>query len=372
MTMARSNGEGSVYKRKSDGRWIASFVEVVDGQRKRRVIYAESSEEAHRKLRQALGRIDQGLPGLDSSDTFQTIAETWRRTVARTSGLSFKSQQTYADVLRLHVYPVIGSERLKDLKPSRISAVLVRMDDAGLSKAYQHQAHKAMSKVFQAAMADGLIASNPVRAVKAPRGGHKPKVVPSRDQVVAMIEAAPDARLRAFVAVLGYTGCRISEAMGIEWSDVNDERIVIRNGKGDKSRAVPMTPTLAEILREWRKQQAAERLRAIWWDTEHDYVLSSDCGTYWDPHNARKRFKPITDGVASDDPAKARPAICPGATPHSLRHATATLLLEEGVPMKVVSELLGHSSTRITEDTYSHVTARLVAEAGAAIERALG
>lgn len=97
-----------------------------------------------------------------------------------------------------------------------------------------------------------------------------------------MIDAAPDARLRAFVAVLGYTGCRISEAMGIEWSDVNDERIVIRNGKGDKSRAVPMTPTLAEILREWRKQQAAERLRAIWWDTEHDYVPSSDCGTYWD------------------------------------------------------------------------------------------
>lgn len=166
-------------RRKSDGRWIASFVEVVDGQRKRRVIYAESSEEAHRKLRQALGRIDQGLPGLDSSDTFQTIAETWRRTVARTSGLSSKSQRTYADVLRLHVYPMIGAERMKDLKPSRISAVLVRMEDAGLSKSYQHQAHKAMSKVFQAAMADGLIASNPVRAVKAPRGGHKSKVVPS-------------------------------------------------------------------------------------------------------------------------------------------------------------------------------------------------
>jgi site-specific recombinase XerD len=85
-----------------------------------------------------------------------------------------------------------------------------------------------------------------------------------------------------------------------------------------------------------------------------------------------KRYKPLADGVESDDPSKARPAICPGATPHSLRHATATLLLEEGVPMKVVAELLGHSSTRITEDTYSHVTARLVAEAANAITRALG
>lgn len=371
MTMARSNGEGSVYRRKSDGRWIGSWVEVVDGVRRRRVIYATSSEEAHQKLRTALGRIDRGLPGLDSSDTFRAVAETWRRTVARTSGLSSKTQQVYADVLKLHVYPVIGSERLKDLKPSRISAVLVRMEDAGLSRAYQHQAHKAMSKVLGAAVADGLIAANPVRAVKAPRGGHKPKVVPDRQQVLALIQAAPDARTRALVGVLAYTGCRISEALGIEWSDVNDERIVLR-GKGGKSRAVPVTASLAEILKEWRKEQATERLAAIWWDTEHDYVLSSDCGTHWDAHNARKRFRPLAEGVVSDDPQKARPAICPGVTPHSLRHATATLLLEEGVPMKVVAELLGHSSTRITEDTYSHVTARLVAEAGAAIERALG
>ena len=50
----------------------------------------------------------------------------------------------------------------------------------------------------------------------------------------------------------------------------------------------------------------------------------------------------------------------------------ATLMLEEGVPMRVVAEQMGHSSTRITEQTYSHVTARLQAEAGAAVERALG
>jgi integrase len=60
------------------------------------------------------------------------------------------------------------------------------------------------------------------------------------------------------------------------------------------------------------------------------------------------------------------------STLSGLRHAAATILLEEGVPMKVVSELLGHSSTKVTAETYSHVTARLVAEAGAAIERALG
>jgi integrase len=79
-----------------------------------------------------------------------------------------------------------------------------------------------------------------------------------------------------------------------------------------------------------------------------------------DAHNWRKQFKPFADAVA------------PGVTPHSLRHAFATLMLEEGVSMRVVADQMGHSSTRITEATYSHVTARLQAEAGAAIERAIG
>jgi site-specific recombinase XerD len=61
-----------------------------------------------------------------------------------------------------------------------------------------------------------------------------------------------------------------------------------------------------------------------------------------------------------------------GTTFHSLRHSTATTLLEEGVPMRVVSELLGHANTRLTEDLYSHVTARLTKEASDALTRALG
>ena len=358
--MARTNGEGSVYKRKSDGKWVASWVEDVNGAKKRRVLYGTSSEDAHSKLRKALNRIDQGMPGIDSTDTFQTVAETWRRTTMRTSGLSKASTEAYVGALKRKVYPVIGSVRLRDLKPSHVARVLTAMQDDGLSNAYQHTASKAMSAVFKAAMADGLIGSNPALSVKVRRGGHKAKVVPNRDQVAALIEACEDKRLKALVATLAYTGCRISEALGLTWADVDDSMLRIIDGKGAKSRAVPVTPALAKILKDWKAEQARERLASAWWDTEGDWVLSSDCGTRWDPHNARKKFRPVAEKVL------------PGMTPHSLRHATATLLLEEGVSMKVVAELLGHSSVRITQDTYSHVTARLVAEAGDAIARALG
>jgi integrase len=274
--------------------------------------------------------------------------------------------------LKRKVYPVIGDVRLKDLKPSHVSRVLVAMQDDGLSNAYQNTAHKAMSTIFKFAMAEGLMAANPALSVKVKRANSKEKVVPDREQVLAMIDGCEDQRLKTLVCVLAYTGCRISEALGLEWSDVTDNAIRIRNAKGGKSRAVPLVPALAEQLKVWRAHLAAEKLASIWWEDSHDYVIPSDCGTRWDPHNARKKFRPLVEGVVSDDPAKARPAICPGATPHSLRHATATLLLEEGVSMKVVAELLGHSSVRITQDTYSHVTARLVAEAGEALGRALG
>ena len=130
-----------------------------------------------------------------------------------------------------------------------------------------------------------------------------------------------------------------------------------------------MPVKLQAELKAWRSAQRAEQLAAVWWDTEHDWILSTEVGTQWDTHNARKRFRALVNG--NPDAEVPVPAICPGATPHSMRHATATILLEEGVPMRVVSELLGHSSTRITEDVYSHVTARLAAESAAALDRAL-
>lgn len=357
--MARSNGEGSVFQRKSDGKWIAAFHEEVNGQRKRRVLYADSSTEAHKKLRTALNRVEQGLPGVDAADSFQSVGAKWQRTAMRTSGLSQASQEAYLGALKRKVYPVIGDVRLKDLKPSHVSKVLIAMQDAGLSNAYQHTAHKAMSTIFKFAIAEGLIATNPALKVKVRRGNAKKKVVPTRDQVLAMMSVCEDQRLKTLVCVLAYTGCRISEALSIEWADINEERIILQ-GKGEKARAVPLVPALAEQLKVWKTHQVAERLASAWWDIEHDWVLSSDCGTQWDPHNARKKFRPLAERV------------CPRATPHSLRHAAATLLLEEGVPMKVVAELLGHSSVRITQEVYSHVTARLVAEAGEALERALG
>lgn len=361
MSTRRSNGEGSIYERK-DGRWVVSWVEATPDGSRRRSVYCRNRKEAKDTLKSVTRRRDDGLPAIDSSMPLRAWVAHWQDSTLAVEGVSDKTQRVYKDVLRLHVLPVIGDVALKDLRATHVEVVLSKMADKKLSPAYRHQAHKAMSKCLTVARRDDLIARNPMDGVRAPRGGHKEPVVPSRDQVLRLLEVAPDARMRAFVAVLTYTGVRITEGLSIRWRDVDltHDTIAVVSGKGGKSRAVPIAAGLRAELVAWRKAQAAERLSAVWWDESGDWVLSSEVGTQWESHNARKRFRPMAK------------AVCPGLTPHGLRHATATVLLEEGVPMKVVAELLGHSSTRITENIYSHVTARLVQEAASAMDRALG
>lgn len=351
-------GDGSVFQRTSDGQWVANYMEGG----KRKATYGRTRAEAVRKRRDAKERLAKGMVPRDARRTFEQEANRWIETTSLTHNLTPASRRVYVDVLNLHVIPEIGSSPIGSLKPSDVSRVLVSMQEKNLSPSYRHQVHKAISHVYKMAIADGLVSSNPTRLVPAPRGAVRKRVVPARETVRRMINEAGDARLRIFIVIAAHTGLRIAEILSLEWSSINVSTASIAvTGKGGKKRAVFLTPTLKSELDAWRKQQAKQRLASRWWDTEHEWIITTEIGTKMDAQNwRRKYFKPLADRIA------------PGATPHSLRHAFATIMLEETVPMRVVSEQMGHSSTRITEQAYSHVTARLQQEAGAAVERALG
>jgi integrase len=333
---------------------------VAGGQRRR--VSAKTRTAALTKRRKALERVAQGLPAAETGQTFAAQAQRWEVEFSPSLPLSPGTRRAYLDVLRLYATPIIGHLRMGDITPSHVAKVMTVMGVKGLSASYRHQAHKAMSHVFSMARKDRLIGTNPCREVPVARGNAKARIVPDRDIVLEMIRGAGDERLRTYLVISAHTGMRISEVLNLRWSDIKPSvsSIVVRVGKGGKSRAVFMTPTLGAQLKTWKAEQARQRLAADWWSAE-DFIITTDIGTQFDTHNWRaKHFNPLRDKVA------------PGVTPHGLRHAFATIMLEEGVPMRVVAEQLGHSSTRITEQIYSHVTARLQAEAGAAVERALG
>ncbi len=357
----RLNGEGTIIQR-ADGRWMVRWIE----HGRRRSAYAKTAEEAKLKLRDAVKRLEANQPGLDSGMKFNAYSTQWRDKVLpyardrRGRELSAGTKLIYGDVVRLHVDPVLGDLALRSITEADVELVLNTMNGKGLSGSYQACAHKAMARMFRDAKKQRLLAVVPMDDVPSPAEIPKEKIVPTSEQVRVLLDSTTDQRLRTFIAGLAFTGLRISELLGARWSDVDLEAGSLKvMGKGNRPRTVPIAPALKKELIAWQKVQRKERLASAWWDVEGDWMLSSDCGTRWDTHNARHRFKPLSD------------AVLPGMTPHSLRHATATMLLEEKVPMKVVAELLGHSSTRVTDKTYSHVTARLVTETTDALERRL-
>ncbi len=150
---------------------------------------------------------------------------------------------------------------------------------------------------------------------------------------------------------------RKGEALALRWDDVDldaaslrvrgtlarvDGALVVSEPKTAKSRrTLPLSAGVISMLRAHRKAQVAERLRAgnVWTDTGH--VFTTDSGLPMDPRNMLRAL--------STAAAKAGIA---GATVHTLRHSAATAMLEAGVHLKAVSELLGHADIRVTAEVY--------------------
>jgi integrase len=191
------------------------------------------------------------------------------------------------------------------------------------------------------------------------------------DELVAFLRHADDDRLNALWQLFATTGMRRAEALGVRWGDVDLDagRISIRQTlayvgtratfsepKTESSRRlVTLAPVTVETLRAHRARQAQERLAIGPGYAPLDLVFAHVDGTPLNPATVSRAF----DGLV-------KAAGLPKITLHGLRHTFATLALLDGIPSKIVAEVLGHSSTTVTEDLYQHVTPGMKADATAA------
>jgi integrase len=165
-------------------------------------------------------------------------------------------------------------------------------------------------------------------------------------------------------------------ALGLKWADIDLETgtVQVKRGrsralKGFKDEApktkrgqrkIVVAPLAVDALREHRRRQVEERLRLG--DIYHDqgYVFTTETGEPLSAWGARRVYDRVVKGAGLER-----------IRPHDLRHSAATLLLLQGVPVKVVSEILGHASVAITMDLYSHVLPDMQRDAAAAMDRLL-
>jgi integrase len=279
--------------------------------------------------------------------------------------------------VRVHISPTLGRVKLKNLTPAHVRSLCREKLDSGLAPRTVQYIHRTLSRALKQAVSDGLIPRNAAGSVKAPQPRSEEIRPLDREQVRAFLEAVSGDRLEALYVVAITAGVRAGELLGLKWEDVDLEAGMLqvrrtlseaRSGrifeapKSGKGRRIRLTRMATEALRGHRKRQIEEKLRlgSLW--QEDGLVFPSQVGTPIGGRNLIRHFK-IRLGRAGL-PSTFRF--------HDLRHTCATLLLRQGVHVKLVQELLGHGDVSLTLNTYSHVLPGMGDAAAGAMDEALG
>lgn len=363
MAKRRANGEGSVYKRKSDGKWCAAVTIGFDseGKPKKKTVYANSKAEAVEKKDALLASIGQ-IQYLDAEKvTLKEWLVEWFETTAkqRVKGNTYK---TYRHTAEKHLYPELGLIKLSKLQSHMIRRFMTEKLNAGLSPAYVNRMYAILHTALRQAVDDGLLPKNPCNAVKKFTVKKKEITVLSMNEVRSLLDAAKENRYYAGFVLGWATGMRRSEICGLRWKDIDfkantvsinqvviitDDGLEIGPPKTETSRrTIPIPHEAIKELKTHKAKQAEEILQAGHKYNVNDLVFCDELGNVIDPAIFTDRYVYYAE--------KAKIANAGGF--HTLRHTHATQLLKMGIHPKIVQYRLGHSTMAITMDTYSHVT----------------
>jgi integrase len=364
--MANTKKAGQIIPR-GPKKWLVRVFVGRDGAGKRKYVSKlvhGGKKAADDKLAAMLGDRSKGVLTVRPKETVDQYLDAWLDTTAKPS-VRARTLSDYTNTLKRYVRPHLGHAKLAALSPVEVREMLVALRDKGLAPRTVRMAHEVLRNALEQAVADRLIPDNPARSRLVKKAlpqkeRREPTTIPA-DKVAGFLEVATADRLHALWTLLLMSGLRPSEALALRWADVNGNAVSVVRVLVDKAgvpldfappksqksrRAVVVPEVVAHGLADHRKRQVAERLRAgaVWEDG--DLVFCDEVGRPMRQDHVRHHFGKLCKAAKLPDTL----------TPYALRHSCATLLLEKGVPLKVVSERLGHSTISLTADVYSHVT----------------
>ncbi|MEV0734820.1 tyrosine-type recombinase/integrase [Streptomyces sp. NPDC050549] len=388
----RANGEGTIYQRK-DGRWeAAGYVLAADGSRKRVRVYGTTRKDAADKLAEKITDSNRGLPVAAADSTVGMYLAYWLSSVA-IHRLRENTHTRYATCIRLHLIPGLGTKRLARLTAKDVRTVLDRLRTTcqccahGLDAARHHccaigeccgkrlspltvtYVHSVLKSALEHAVREDELPRNVARNVKtaAPRPRRFTPLTAAEAR--QLLQASKTDRLHALYELALRTGLRKGELLGLHWEDldldagtVSIRRSLQRTRTGGltalptKTRAserrIALPTECVHSLKSHRERQEAERkVAGVGWK-DSGLVFAVPTGGPIDPANMTRRFGRLLDRAALRR-----------IRFHDLRHSTATLLLEQGVDLVVIKELLGHAHIGVTAGVYAHVRLRLQRQA---------
>jgi integrase len=354
-------------RRTLDGRtrYLAKVFRGRDQQGKRLEVFQTFSTLAEARMweRQQKRSFDLGRFIEPSQISLSEYIRTWLEATARLQ-VRERTLEGYTRLLDRYVFQSsIASVPLTKLTTMALEQLYADLSSKPLSARTVRLVHSVLHVALAKAARDRRIASNPATGALLPR--QQPREMQALDRTqLARLLATSEAignRWTALWVLLAHGGLRPSEALGLKWADVGTDRLrvnqVLVTGlkgggwsltepKTHGSRRIVTLPSMAIQALSWhRTKQEAERIAAGSRYRTADFVFAGQLGQPLDLKNTTARhFRPLLAEAG-----------LPRIRVYDLRHTHATLMLSAGVPVKVVSERLGHASAVMTLNVYAHV-----------------
>ena len=369
----REKGSGGITQRK-DGLWQGRYDAGIkpDGKRDTKYIYAKTEAECKRQLRELIKDVNKNEYVSVQKRSVKDYMESWLNDVKKNE-LKPKSFDRLEQTVSLYVNPAIGHIQLQALKSKDVQKMINDLRDSGKAHSTIKKAYDAVNACFKLGVIQKTVAVNPAVGVTVPsRKVLPPKKIQfyTKDEASLLIKQAMSSwsngkrryPLGAFVPLILNTGLRAGELLALKWGsdiDIENRTLTIHNNvvfikdrdkdKGYKlleqdsvktdagqDRTIPLNNDAIAALLDIRQATGS-----------YPYVMTTSAENIVKPRQLDQMFRRIA--AASGLPEDKIYGV------HALRHTFATLLLSNGVDIKTVSKLLGHSDVTITYNTYIHV-----------------
>lgn len=324
-------------KKRADGRYRKS-VTLPDGTVK--YVYAASVPALNEKVRALLKEADSGVLVGDNTLVGEWAA-TWLKTYK--TNLRANTIKNYLNAYNNHIAPEIAALPLKAIRPVHIQSVMNQV--SGFSEDLQRKVLNTMNQIFETAIMNRLISTNPCKGIKITAHNIAKKVKAlSPEQQEHLLDSVTDPRAKVFVALGLFCGLRREESLGLMWTDIQDGKLTVNRAvtflKNQQDpnhelkskaahRTIPVPPPLEDILNVAPKEGL--------------YVIVPPMGGEMTLMSYRRMWAHVTKAVDFDIHS------------HMLRHTYATSLYRAGIDLKTAQYLLGHSSIKMTAEIYTHI-----------------
>lgn len=371
----REHGTGGVTQRK-DGRWQGQYDAGVkpNGKRDVKYVYGKTEAECKRKLRELIKEIHSSDYISVQKESVKDYMNSWLVNVKQNQ-LKPKSYDRLEQTLLYDVYPYIGEIQLQAIKADDIQNMLNELKKNGKAYSTIKKAYDAVNSCFKLGIEKRTVSNNPAVGVIIPNRKLFPvQKIPfyTQEEAKRLIEQAticwPNGTRRyplgSFVPLIINTGLRMGELLALKWDEdidfenktltVHKNISLVKNRKEDpekkyelllqdsvktdagQDRSIPLNEQAINALLD---------LKSVTGNSP--FVMTTKNETHVSPRNIDRIFRRIAKAAGFEEEKI--------FGVHSLRHTFATLLLSNGVEIKTVSELLGHSDVTITYNTYIHV-----------------